>query len=338
MQGLQNLGSTCAINSLIQIICRTDYLRDIIIKSEIPCETLSAELKEILDMMHTQKHSLSPRKFLMHLYKHFGTIFREGEQIDIGELWMFLFDKLATELGHSMIIEIDENPVTNNIKYINTYDNTMIAQHPDIIALCEHTIHKINNYKISTWLETSQGIMLNIIKCNKCCNALYNFEPFISIQLDIPDDTSVPSITTMFKNYLKMQTCNDGWKCESCNQYTSYTKSVKIWKMPKVLIFTINRFANAQMKNTAAVNINKTICIKKGSVLSDMSNDYSYKCTSIAYHFGNLFGGHYCTLCNVNDQFILYDDLNISIVNEEQMKNVFEGSKDAYMVVYTLLS
>ncbi len=336
MQGLQNLGSTCAINSLIQIICRTDYLRQIILTSEIPLNTLSAELKEILNMMHTQNHSLSPKKFILHLFKHFDNIFRQGEQIDIGELWMFLFDKLATELGHNVSMEVDDNNVSNNIKYINIYDNNMIANHPDVIRLCRQTIAKINNNKVSSWLDSSQGIMLNITKCNKCCNVLYNFEPFILIQLDIPDGTAVPSVTTMFKNYLKIQTSTDEWKCETCNECTSYTKSIKIWKMPKVLIFTINRFANMHMKNTAPIHINKSICIKKGSVLTDMSNDYTYKCSSIAYHFGNLFGGHYCSLCNVDNKFILYDDLNINIINDEQMKAVFDGSKDAYMVVYSL--
>ena len=35
MQGLANLGFTCAINSLIQIICRNDLMRDTILNYEI---------------------------------------------------------------------------------------------------------------------------------------------------------------------------------------------------------------------------------------------------------------------------------------------------------------
>jgi hypothetical protein len=54
MQGLDNLGSTCAINSLIQIICRTDNLRNIILNSNIEENTLTNHLKEILDIMYNQ--------------------------------------------------------------------------------------------------------------------------------------------------------------------------------------------------------------------------------------------------------------------------------------------
>jgi len=48
MQGLENIGSTCAINSLIQIICRNTYLRDTILSYELSDDTLTNNLKEIL--------------------------------------------------------------------------------------------------------------------------------------------------------------------------------------------------------------------------------------------------------------------------------------------------
>ena len=34
MQGIENLGSTCAINSLIQVISRNDILRNIILNND----------------------------------------------------------------------------------------------------------------------------------------------------------------------------------------------------------------------------------------------------------------------------------------------------------------
>ena len=44
------------------------------------------------DLMYNKNVSLSPNKFIDNLYKNL-TIFNRGEQIDIGELWIFLFDK-----------------------------------------------------------------------------------------------------------------------------------------------------------------------------------------------------------------------------------------------------
>jgi hypothetical protein len=48
MQGLANLGFTCAINSLIQIICRNDIMRNIILNYDIDNDSLLHNLKEII--------------------------------------------------------------------------------------------------------------------------------------------------------------------------------------------------------------------------------------------------------------------------------------------------
>ncbi|WP_396189851.1 hypothetical protein, partial [Flavobacterium sp.] len=98
MQGLQNLGSTCAINSLIQIICREPKLRNTILETDINDDTLLGNLKEIIHLMHNENKSLAPGKFIGKLFKSMDGIFRMGEQIDIGELWMFLFDKITNEI------------------------------------------------------------------------------------------------------------------------------------------------------------------------------------------------------------------------------------------------
>ena len=71
---------------------------------------------------------------------------------------------------------------------------------------------------------------LNILKCNKCQTTLFNFEPFISIPLDIITE-KVPTITSMLRNFLKIQEHNGDWKCEKCNEYHSYTKTIKLWKL-----------------------------------------------------------------------------------------------------------
>jgi len=336
MQGLQNLGSTCAINSLIQIICRTDELRNTILNQNMPDDTLSYQLKEILNMMHNENHSLAPRKFVTHLYKSFDGIFQPGEQLDIGELWMFLFDKIATECGQP-IMTSPENPIdlTKDLKEPIDYINSNLAKSDYMSVKCHDVINKINNYKTSSWLSSSQGVMLSLIECHECHEILHNFEPFTSIPLDITDEES-PTLASMFRNYLKTQQCFGEWRCEKCNKHTNYTKSLKIWKMPPVLMFIIKRFINIQQKNTKPIKINSKLCIKRGSIISDIESEYSYKCSSLALHYGIMSGGHYCALCQSGDNFVLYDDLNMSIIQPEAMSKSLENNSQAYMIVYTL--
>lgn len=334
MQGLQNLGSTCAINSLIQIICRNDYLRKIILNETYEIGTISYEIQEIIDMMHNKNHSLNPKKFIKHLYTHFDGIFTQGEQLDIGELWMFLFEKINSE---------NEKRIVNDKMYYHNFSlnftsvfNEKLSQDKELMMKCNETMKKINNNKTSLWLDNVQGIMLNIIECKKCKKNLYNFEPFTSIPIDIPDGVHIISLVSMLRNYLKTQECCGDWKCENCKEHTSYKKYCKLWKMPCVLIFIVKRFANIYIKNTTPIDINKNIFIKAGSVISDINRNYDYKFSSMALHYGNLQGGHYCALCDIGDKFVLYDDLNITPFEKETEKKILDKNKDAYMIVYSL--
>ena len=334
MQGLENLGSTCAINSLIQIICRTTYLRNIILNDNIPLNTLSHELKEILDLMHNKNHSLSPKRFINRLYNHMNGIFNIGEQIDISELWMFLYDKLAIELGKSQSIL---QPMTLDPE-ICIEDNVSLSLCKPLHDYCDYVLRKMNNNKTSEWLKSSQGIFLNMVKCDNCNHINYNFEPFISIPLDIPEtSSSLPSVANMLRNYLQVQKLHGDWKCDKCKTFSHYSKAVKLWKLPRVLIFTIQRFLNTAKKNIKPICVNKTLCVKTNSVISNMENDMVYVCSSFAMHYGNLFGGHYTAICKNDDKYILYDDINISQLNKCNIDRLYENNKDVYMIIYTSL-
>lgn len=332
MQGLQNLGSTCAINSLIQIICRTKHLREALLEESVPDNTISLELKEILHLMHNTNNSLSPKRFIKSLYRFFDGIFTQGEQLDIGELWIFLFDKIQTELA---TVPVCNDTYAHKILYTDdSTTNREIANNKDLAVKYSDTMRKINNEKSSRWLATSQGVMLNIIECKRCKNCFHNFEPFTSIPIVIGEEDGAKTVSSMFRSYLEQQKCSGDWRCDTCNEATEYTKTMKIWRLPPVLIFVVQRFINFQKKNTSPININKSLCIKAGSVISNMGEDTTYRCTSVAMHYGNLQGGHYCAICKVDDKLLLYDDLNITMLDDKQ-HNIFEKNKDAYMIVYS---
>lgn len=322
MQGLQNLGATCAVNSLIQVLCRNKYTRDIILNSHCSNDSITSELKEIFDLMYNKNHSLSPKKFINILYKTFRHFFRFGEQIDICELWMILHDKISHEIGEQVVF-IDYNVDINSIKIEK---NIELCQSNELNHYCNKILHKINNNKVSYWHNISQGIFLYMIKCKCCQNILYNFEPFISISLDICENEN---LAAMFRTFLKPSTHKGDWKCEKCNDYTEYVKTIKIWKIPNILIFNIKRFSENLHKNNKEININESFYIKKGSIIKNLSSDKKYIFSSMALHYGNMNNGHYCAICKYNNEYFLYDDMNVNKVN-----NIFEKNKNAYMIIY----
>jgi ubiquitin C-terminal hydrolase len=343
MQGLANLGSTCAVNSLIQIITREKILRDYILSDflkNISENTLLSNLREIIDLMYVNNKSLSPNKFIENLYKHL-TFFEKGEQIDIGELWIFLFDKIQEEINKTSKcyknlpkIEYDDYlDISNGIICNKKSELKSILTSQRIRNKYEYVMRKFNNNKTSQWNDICQGFFLNIIKCNECNNSLYNFEPFTSIQLDIIDENS--TITNMIKLYLKEETRCDGWKCEKCNKKTEYTKTIKIWKLPKVLFFIVKRFKDINIKNNSNISINNNICFKAGSVLENIEIDLNYSISSLGLHYGILNGGHYCSICKTDNKILLYDDLNIKEISEDIFENNLRANRDAYMIVYS---
>jgi ubiquitin C-terminal hydrolase len=214
----------------------------------------------------------------------------------------------------------------------------MTLNNPNLNNKADYIISTLNDNKTSNWLKNTQGVILNIIQCNNCNYISYNFEPFNAIQLDLPDNNNdTITLTTLLRNYLKSSINKDEWKCEKCNKCSFYTKSHKLWKLPNVLIFLIKRYVNINKKNAKPIDINKNINIKKGCILSDDNLEASYNFSSIGMHIGNLDSGHYYAICKdeSNNKFILYNDLNIRIYNEDNTK-FLKKNNDAYMVVYSI--
>ena len=336
MQGIENLGSTCAINSLIQVIVRNDILRAIILNNTFADNTISGQLKEIIDLMYVRNNSIVPRKFLHTFYSIFKDVFYPGEQIDIGELWTYLSDKIADEIETSAGMQatrakfIFEDQLTQGVIYKDD------AEFHNAFVSCKLLKNKYEYYynkfnaKISVWQENTQGFYLNTTRCVHCHTTFYNFEPFTSLNLDIPVDIAHPKISDMISNSLKEEIIQgDDWFCSTCRKNTAYKKSTKLWKLPNVFVIMIKRFMNTREKNDAHITINDYLKFNKGSVLTN-KKEVIYDFSSVALHFGSLHGGHYSAICNTPDGDILYDDRRV-----HRISGFKDNSPSAYMVVYT---
>jgi ubiquitin C-terminal hydrolase len=338
MQGIENLGSTCAINSLIQVITRNDILRNIILHSDFPDNTIGEQLKEIIDLMYVKNNSIIPRKFLNTLYNIFKDIFYQGEQIDIGELWTFLADKIADDI----VIKDSQDP--NNLLLKDYYTEGIVynsdTEFNSAIVNCKLLRKKYDYYynkfnkKKSIWQKNTQGFYLNTTRCVHCNLTFYNFEPFTSLNIDIPADILCPKISSMISQSLKEEVIQGDWFCTKCNKNTAYKKSTKLWKLPDVLVIIIKRFINIRLKNEAPIFINDYLTFNKGSILSN-KKDATYIFSSTALHFGSLNGGHYSAICNTPNGNILYDDRTVINIDTDSKINFKEKNTHAYMLVYT---
>jgi ubiquitin C-terminal hydrolase len=310
MQGINNLGATCAINSLIQIICRCSKLRDVILNANVPDDSFTGELKEILDLLHNKNVSLNPIKFLNCFYKTFENIFNKYEQIDINELWIYVFEKINEETSISYKPKTDFN---------NIYE-----EHDLKIAI-------YNNNKYSNILKLVQGSFINVIQCDNCNNISHSFEPFINIALNIENE-NVSIVDLLMNNFKVENRDKDEWKCDKCNDYHSYKKTFKIWKIPDILFISLNRFQDIHKKNYANIHINSDIIFNKGSI-STKDVDCKYNLKSVGLHHGNLSNGHYNALCYNNNIFTLFNDESVNTIDEPHLLNKINN---AYIMLYEI--
>ena len=282
MEGLANLGATCAINSLIQMLYRNERFKQLILSSHVAENTITFELKDLFNALDTYKNTITPKRFIANFYNFFNGIFRRNEEIDICELFLFLIQKIHEDMS-----------VDINVKkeYSNIYE-----EHNYNIA-----IH--NNFKYSNIYKLFQGSHMHSIQCMTCYHTTKTFEPFIIISLDIQPNASISELLDSY--YTTETRVKDDWICEKCKMKCNYNKTSAIWKFPEILFISLNRFKDMTTKNIELVNIDTTISL-----------NHVYNLHSIGFHHGILNAGHYNAVCrNANNNFMLYDDNNASLIN-----------------------
>ena len=150
MEGLANLGATCAINSLIQILYRIDEFKKVILNSNTNEGTITYELKDLFDVLN-KHNSISPNRFINNFYEIFKGVFNKFEQLDICELYLFLIQKIHDEICISI-------PMNNSISNLSDEHNYKIAFY--------------NDFKYSNIYRLFQGSYIHIIKCLQCNHIL----------------------------------------------------------------------------------------------------------------------------------------------------------------------
>lgn len=321
LQGLQNMGNTCSINTLIQCIGHCEYLRNWLLTeepNEINYENeeekrsnklyMSKEMARITREMWVDNKSLAPIRFLKAVYSCLRGMIRPGEQLDICELWMLLVDKINSEVGKQErdISVRGEKDVDGFLQAWKSY----------------------NEKCMSRWLKQVQGWTTTSINCDHCKKCTRLYEPFCSLSLDI--QTKDKGMDKMFETMFQKEQIGDR-ECDLCNTRSSAEKSVNVSMYPNVLVCCFKRFKvlpdGSAKKITDAIQIPINIHFE--------NTEGVYRLCSIGNHVGSIDGGHYyATAKNSDGKWYIYDDINIT--NVEDITPILKNNKSAYILFYEL--
>lgn len=315
--GLANLGNTCFINSILQVILRIPELNDLLndksyrnrINNDIN-SLLLIEWDSLREEMLTGIHDIiSPNRFLI-VVQHIAKIknidvFSGYYQNDVQEFLLFIIDCFHLALK-------------KNIKI--TIRGVSQTQQDELAIKCYTKIQQMYENDYSEIFDMFHGIHVSQIFDENDNLISSNPETFYSIDLPLPllNDNKNPSLEECFDLYTSIEILqgDDMYFDERINQKIIAKKNILFWSLPKILIIDIKRFSARIMKLQQLLDFPLDNFNLSKYVIGYNSSEYVYDLFGICNHSGGVSGGHYTSFVRDNDDWYLCNDTQVTKVDD----------------------
>ncbi|XP_022158147.1 ubiquitin carboxyl-terminal hydrolase 23 isoform X2 [Momordica charantia] len=302
--GLQNLGNTCFLNSVLQCLTYTEPLAAYLQsgKHQNSCHVagfcaLCAIQKHVSRALQSSGRILAPKDLVSNL-RCISRNFRNARQEDAHEYMVNLLESM-----HRCCLPLglpSESP--------SAYEKSLV--------------HKIFG-----------GRLRSQVKCMQCSYCSNTFDPFLDLSLDI---VKADSIYKAFKNFTTPELLDGGerqYQCQRCKQKVKALKQFTVHKAPYVLTIHLKRFQsyNLEEKIHKKIQFGPTLDLKPFVSGSYADGDLKYTLYGVlVHHGGSTRSGHYyCYVRTSSGMWYALDDNRVSHVGD---RTVFE--QQAYMLFY----
>ena len=119
---------------------------------------------------------------------------------------------------------------------------------------CKHWQASVES-QASVFTDALMGQLLSTIICKSCQFASHTFESFFVLELPLPMKSRA-SLRQCFEEYCHTEDLADPWGCPKCKAKQPATKTLRVWRLPPVLIICFKRFTEQVAKNDCLVSIN----------------------------------------------------------------------------------
>jgi ubiquitin carboxyl-terminal hydrolase 2/21 len=313
--GLENLGNTCYLNSILQCLAHTTWLRDFIllgnhepiVNKEKVQFILTNELTKVFRGIWYDNAVVTPKSFF-HYFQVLSIKCGSGQfngynQNDSTEALIFILDLLHESIAGSMPASILDTDSTS--APIQQW-NSMYKQSHSIII---DNIYGQSHIKIT---------------CANCGHVSSNYDPYTLLHLPVPISTKhidiQQCITILSAN--EVLDSDNQYKCSNCDQHTNAFREETILRTNKTLIINLKRFTKTGEKINTHVSYpltNFNIC------------DKTYSLYAINNHTGSLDGGHYFSYILQNGIWYEFNDKYVRLANQA---NII--SSNAYILFYKM--
>lgn len=335
--GLQNIGNTCFLNSIIQCLSNTKPLLQYILKEEYQNDISNQPhcllMRRYSDLIQTmwgeQKGAALNTRFLKSALTHYTPRFNGSSEQDAQEFLRYLLVGLHEEINQGAQRSTSNQRRVKEIKHnVNASEAWQKYLEQD-------------NSKI---VHTFCGLLRSLLRCTVCGFISTVFEPFWDISLSIPADNE----DTKFKHkQLTLNDCLDHFVeeeilegnnkpiCSQCKIKQRCGKKILIQYFPQILVVHIKRCSTDGKSNLSKVNtlIDYPIDqLNMSSYCAERRNQQMmYNLYGVVNHSGSCSSGHYTACCKhpYTRKWHLFNDIDVIPINSNEIPKV-----GAYILFY----
>lgn len=331
LKGLDNVGSTCYMNAVLQCLL---HIRDLIdyfiyeypkdknmLKSRNKLADSQGEISkafyEVVEgVTKGNRKSYAPKNFKKTLAKY-NSQFTAFEANDAKDLMQYLLQTIHAELnyfGDQKALNFPQSNQCNReatfLRFMNTYNAT------DFSIMTKHIL---GTYETETI-------------CHKCKYHIYNYQKFEILSIPMFKYSNRKfNILNGFEDMLIPQQLSEKNKfyCNICKNLEDAETTNKIIQPSKYLIINIDYGINKAYK-PSQFDFNENLDITK-YVCHDFGVPIIYRLIGVCTHLGSSGqGGHYIAFCK-NTQTNKWYEFNDSKVTDKNV-NINQGSP--YLLIY----
>ncbi|KAL3479476.1 hypothetical protein BJX99DRAFT_71307 [Aspergillus californicus] len=199
--------------------------------------------------------------------------------------------------------------------------------------------------------RTFYGKLRSSVTCDKCGNVTKTEDPIVDLSLDVQvqakkramgggtGPSATPTLVGCLESFTSPEKLMAGvYNCSGCGGTPQKaTKQLRIKRLPAILCMQLKRFEHTfsvSEKVEGRIDFPLAINMLPFTTNPDSTVDksrYTYDLSSAVVHKGKLDAGHYYVYCRQGDQWMLFNDDQVTPVTESEVLGV-----DAYLLFYNL--
>ncbi|KAK8884907.1 Ubiquitin carboxyl-terminal hydrolase 34 [Tritrichomonas musculus] len=317
--GLQNLGSTCFINTIIQPLFYTYQFRfNVLFNKDISEKTENKNLMYDLftEMLTTQKGYVKMNEFV----SQFSTDIETNRQQDCVEYLLILSEKLGKQ-SYNLFKGVLVDHLTSSISSSNLIEND--SRDEDFIHL------SVNVQKFKNLEDSLKSLFGNSVLVSPSESSVSNSETNLSVLSGAESNLQKYSRIKVAPQFLII--------CLNRFEYNLKTfQKIKInSKFSFPFILDVSEYVESNDKGSA-----------NDDIFADCNGIYKYELYAVSIHNGNADSGHYTALVKINGDWIDFNDRSAKKITKEEVMALSFGTdnqreanreRNAYVLYYRRL-